>query len=281
MSVEHNALQTSSSSKVAEVDYYYDILADLVRSHSQLVRKGSGVAITVAQSQRRSRLEIRLPRALEQLHCEINKLATDTLQDIKTQAWWRCRLLLFEAAVSSGLAGGVTFDVDELIKNYFVTVVQHKLQLVLEEALAFQRAVQESESGSRGGTVMSIGPLLPAMRGNLKLRIFELHDVLSSSATSAPDTKPPSTSGCQLDHFPDEVVRQIDAYKCFVRHSVGKIAVECNVDISDRILDRRDEDCRPTPGISQLSLTPSESCVVSVEPLTPAVHQPPSGCCLM
>ncbi|MEM0150159.1 MAG: hypothetical protein QXW10_04655 [Candidatus Micrarchaeaceae archaeon] len=167
-----------------EVQYYHDVLVDLIAAWKGIHRKkvvvGSKHESPPVDEQKIVRLKRRLPRALQLLQDEISRLPTVSTSQTRHKAKWRRNAVLLAAFVNDVLRedevkGACTderrfLDLQRLETNEAVVSALEKVEFVFEEAIALETALSNEEN---------LDTLLFALLGNLNQRIAEVSDVLA------------------------------------------------------------------------------------------------------
>lgn len=149
-----------------EAAYFWDIFWDLTRAWAR--RKDEQVE---ALDARRTKLAVRIPRALRQFNVEVSGMEQRTPLDRKAKARRQMQGALAAAIVRQIELDGTVIDVDRLYSHNLFLRSQEKLVLYLEEAFPLLEFLDRCTS-----TVAS-DPIIPVLQGNLHLRLMELQDV--------------------------------------------------------------------------------------------------------
>ncbi|CUF25233.1 Hypothetical protein, putative [Bodo saltans] len=170
----------------SEAQYYWEILFDLLESWKPRPRE---FFETVEERQRK--LTVRIPKALKQYRNEVDAMAEVSSTDRRQKASAQARGVLGEAIVSRLLSSQrELLRIQDLESNKHIKLAKEKLEVVVEECFPLLSLLQQDhnersddgrhQSNAEGvQCASSSDPILPAMRGNLHLRILELHDVLT------------------------------------------------------------------------------------------------------
>jgi hypothetical protein len=152
-----------------EAQYYFEVLFDLLGNWRARPHEHDEAVDT-----RRQRLAARMPRALRQFRNEADSMEHDSAADRKAKASRQSQGVLLDAIVSKLLCDNLLLSVKDLENNSYLRQAREKLEVVAEESFPLIDLLW-----SPGAVDGAVDPILPAMRGNLRLRILELHDVVA------------------------------------------------------------------------------------------------------
>jgi hypothetical protein len=173
----------------SESQYYWEIFCDLLESWLPRPREFAEVV-----ELRQKKLSIRIPKALRQYRNEVDSMAEIASTDRRQKASGQARGVLGEAILSRLLSSKKELlIIQDLESNRHIKLAKEKFEAVIEESFPLLTIIRQyrSEDASSGRhhqatatsddghCSASPDPILSAMRGNLQLRILELHDVLT------------------------------------------------------------------------------------------------------
>lgn len=217
----------------SEAQYYWEVFWDLLNSWRPRSNEHREVLV-----ERRRKLVLRIPRALKQYKSEANAMEELTSADRKGKATRQALGVLGDAVVARLQSSDVLLGIRELESNKHLRLAKEKLEVVAEESFPLLALLNRREGGNEEER-LAADPILPAMRGNLHLRILELHDVLAvvrgtfadeDASTKADDTQDGANISAAdilfcIEYFvayADEVGASCDVLVCTPRasHSV-------------------------------------------------------------
>lgn len=165
---------------VSEVVYYDAVVAEIVSSLTMLVLSSTRAVVLEPEKlhQKQQRALSRLPKALDQLRSESNKLASSTSNEKSERSFWTLRILLYQCFANYLQETGQVFIIPLLVDSSVkLRYLLEKTMFVLEEHEAVLHALPTSDD-----------LLMNVLRANLALHVEEAYDVqrLDESLLSEP-----------------------------------------------------------------------------------------------
>ena len=168
--------RATSTAPIPEVIYYDAIAAEIVVSLTTLSASATSSRVVLIDPEktqnRQEKYLARLPKALQQLRRESNKLATTSSNEKSEKALWIVRILLYQCFSSYVQQTGQVFAIPLLLDSSL------RLRYLLEKTLT---VVEEHEAVLRASTLSPVvsdnDPLMNVLRANLALHVEEAFDV--------------------------------------------------------------------------------------------------------